>query len=125
KGQKPTLVPDVAGQQIAAALATLDAQKLRAHVVRVPSDQPAGQVLAQHPNAGSRAPEGSAVRLNVAAGKPPDSGTTTPERPAAPPAKPAPVAATVTVPDVRGQKLNAGKKALREAGLVTEIRRVP
>jgi beta-lactam-binding protein with PASTA domain len=121
KGQKPVAVPDVTGQQVAAALATLGAQGLRANVVRVPSDGPAGQVLAQHPKAGATAPPGSSVRLNVAAGS--SSGGTTSTSPASPP--PPPAAAAVTVPDVRGEKVNDARKRLREAGLVLEIRKVP
>jgi beta-lactam-binding protein with PASTA domain len=121
KGQKPVAVPDVTGQQVTAALATLGAQGLRANVVRVPSDGPAGQVLAQHPKAGATARPGSSVRLNVAAGS--SSGATIPTSPALPP--PPPAAAAVTVPDVRGEKVNDARKRLREAGLVLEIRKVP
>ena len=120
KGQKPVAVPDVTGQQVAAALATLGAQGLRANVVRVPSSGPAGQVLAQHPKAGATAPPGSSVRLNVAAGS--SSGGTTSTSPASPPP---PAAVAVTVPDVRGEKVNDARKRLRETGLVLEIRKVP
>jgi serine/threonine-protein kinase len=126
KGRKPIAVPDVTGQQVAAALDTLRAQSLRANVVRVPSDQAAGQVLAQHPRGGATAPAGSAVRLNVAA--PASSGRTTTTAPAPPapaPPTPAPAVPTVTVPDVRGQKVNDARKQLRGVGLVLEIRKVP
>jgi beta-lactam-binding protein with PASTA domain len=118
KGQKPVPVPDVTGQQVAAALATIRAQGLRANLVSVPSDQPAGQVVAQHPRAASTAPASSAVRLNVSAGPP--RATRTPAVP-----RSAPAASQVAVPDVRGEKVNEARKTLREAGLVTEIRRVP
>jgi beta-lactam-binding protein with PASTA domain len=119
KGRKPVAVPDVTGQQVAAALDTLRAQGLRGNLVRVPSDQAAGQVLAQHPGGGASAPAGSAVRLNVAAPASPGRTTTT-----APP-RPQPPVTAVTVPDVRGQKVNDARKQLRALGLVLEIRKVP
>ena len=121
KGRKPIAVPDVTGQQVAAAVATLRAQSLRANVVRVPSDQTAGQVLAQHPKGGATAPSGSAVRLNVATTA--SSGEATTTAPASP--APPPAVAAVTVPDVRGQKVNDARKQLRAVGLVLEIRKVP
>ena len=121
KGRKPVAVPDVTGQQVAAALDTLRVQGLRANVVRVPSDQAAGQVLAQHPKGGATAPSGSAVRLNVATTA--SSGQTTTTAPASP--APPPAVAAVTVPDVRGQKVNDARKQLRGVGLVLEIRKVP
>ncbi len=118
KGRKPVPVPDVTGQRVAAAVDTLRAQGLTANLVRVPSDQAAGQVLAQHPQGGATAPSGSAVRLNVATRT--SSGQTTPTAPASPTA-----VTTVTVPDVRGQKINDARKQLRGVGLVLEIRKVP
>jgi eukaryotic-like serine/threonine-protein kinase len=118
KGGKPVAVPDVTGQQAAAALDTLRAQGLRANVVQVPSDETAGQVIAQHPKGGATAPSGSVVRLNVAT--PSSSGQTTTTAPTPPPA-----VAAVTVPDVRGQRVNDARKQLRGVGLVLEIRKVP
>jgi serine/threonine-protein kinase len=130
KGPKPVPVPDVTGQQLHAAIQTLQAQGLRARVVRVPNPQPAGQVVAQHPRAGATAAARSAVRLNVSGGQTQQTTpTTTAASPtttaatAAPPSGPS--AAPVTVPDVRGQKLSDARKTLRAAGLVTEERRVP
>ncbi len=121
KGRKPVAVPDVTGQQVAAALDTLRVQGLRANVVRVPSDQAPGQVLAQHPKGGATAPSGSAVRLNVATTA--SSGQATTTAPASP--APPPAVSAVTVPDVRGQKVNDARKQLRGVGLVLEIRKVP
>ncbi|HZO63004.1 MAG TPA: PASTA domain-containing protein [Gaiellaceae bacterium] len=120
KGAKPVPVPDLGGQQLSAALATLDAQGLRTRVVRVPSTVPPGQVVAQHPAAGSTAPAGSAVRLNVSGGA--STRTATPPAHTTPAA---PAGTSVPVPDLRGEKINDARKTLREAGLVTEIRRVP
>jgi beta-lactam-binding protein with PASTA domain len=58
------------------------------------------------------------VRLNVA------TQTSTPATTPAitPTPSPPPPAATVTVPDVFGQTLSAARKAIRKAGLVTEVR---
>jgi beta-lactam-binding protein with PASTA domain len=120
KGSKPVPVPDVTGQQLRAAIETLQAQTLKARVVRVPSPEPTGQVVAQHPRAGASAAAASAVRLNVSGGQTNNAPTTT-----APAAPSEPSAAPVTVPDVRGEKLSEARKALRNAGLVTEERRVP
>jgi beta-lactam-binding protein with PASTA domain len=127
KGQKTAPVPDVVGQQVAAAIATIQAQGLHAKVVRVPNDQPPGQVIAQHPQGGASAPSASAVRLNVSSGRSENSTTTAiaPATPIAPSSSNPPGAAAVTIPDLRGEKLNAARKELRKAGLVTEIRRVP
>src|SRR5947208_4864536 len=117
KGPRPVPVPDVSGQHVATAIETLKAQGLKAGVVRVPSDQPAGQVVAQHPQAGATAAAGSVVRLNASSGQ----AHPRPQSPAAP----GPTAAPVTVPEVAGQKLPEARKTLRRAGLVTEVRSVP
>lgn len=112
------IVPGVVGLQILTALAHLHVQGLRANVVAVPSSEPTGRVVAQHPKAGAGAPEGSAVRLNVSK-MPSNSGTT--DVAAKPPAS---LAAALTVPDVRGQKVNDARKELRRTGLVIDDRRV-
>ena len=59
-------VPDVVGTTSSEATATLRDAGFEANVVAVPSDLPSGQVVAQSPAAGSDAPEGSTVRVNVA-----------------------------------------------------------
>ena len=112
------IVPGVVGLQIPAALAHLHAQGLRANVVAVPSSEPTGRVVAQHPKAGAAAAEGSAVRLNVST-MPSNGGTA--DLAAKPPAS---LAAGLTVPDVRGQKVNDARKELRRTGLVIDDRRV-
>jgi beta-lactam-binding protein with PASTA domain len=116
KGPRPVPVPDVTGQQVGAALETVKAQGLKTRIVRVPSNQPAGQVVAQHPEPGAVAAVGSSVRLNVSGGQG-RAGSTEPATTAAP--------ASVTIPDVGGQRLSAARKTIRGAGLVTEVRRVP
>jgi serine/threonine-protein kinase len=129
KGKKPVPVPDVTGQQVAAAIETLRAQGMRATVVQVPSDQPAGQVVAQHPAAGQTAATGTTVRLNASGGPTQSSPTTStaPSTSSTPTTTPAtaPASTPVTVPDLQGQKLADARKTLRRAGLVTEVRKVP
>jgi len=130
KGPKAVPIPDVVGQDQAAAVATVKAQGFVPDVARVPSDQPAGQVVAQHPVVGTKAAPGSGVRLNVSAGpkKPSGTNTSTPGAPApgaTTTGSAAPAPATVTVPGVTGMKLLAAHKLIRNAGLVTEFKRVP
>jgi beta-lactam-binding protein with PASTA domain len=68
KGAAPVSVPDVAGQLEQQATAALKQAGLTARVVRVPSSQPKGTVVAQSPAAGQKVAKGSAVRLNVSSG---------------------------------------------------------
>ena len=67
KGSRLVGVPTVVGSTATDATARLKAAGLEANVVTVPSTEPAGVVVAQHPTAGE-APRGSAVRLNVSRG---------------------------------------------------------
>jgi serine/threonine-protein kinase len=131
KGLKAIPVPDVVGQSTANALNTTRAQGFKGNLVRVPSAQPVGQVIAQHPQAGAKAQTGSAIRLNVSEGTKPSTApsvttrtpTTTSEETT--PRSAAPASAAVTVPDLQGSKLIDARRQLRRMGLVIEIRRVP
>jgi len=67
KGSKTVTVPTVVGSTQSPAVAQVKAAGLQPNVVSVPSDQPAGTVVAQHPTAGE-AERGSLVRLNVSTG---------------------------------------------------------
>jgi beta-lactam-binding protein with PASTA domain len=137
KGPEAIPVPDVVGQSAADALTTIKAQGFKANLVRVASDQTAGQVLAQHPKPGAKAPTGSAIRLNVSDGaKASTTGpsvtrrtlpatTTAPTAPAATTRSAAPASSSVTVPDLDGQKLIDARKLVWRLGLVIEIRPVP
>jgi beta-lactam-binding protein with PASTA domain len=137
KGPQAVSVPDVVGQTVADALSTVRAQQFKPRIVRVPSVQPAGQVVAQHPKAGPKAQPGVVVRLNVSDGKQAEStGTSSTPTTTAPAgtnqetgtttstaqAKPSPL---VRVPDLEGKKLIDAHRLVRKAGLVIEIRRVP
>ena len=67
KGTSEVDVPSVVGTSQADATAQVKAAGLVANVVSVPSDQPAGTVVAQNPT-GGQAKRGSTVRLNVSKG---------------------------------------------------------
>jgi len=67
KGTGLVDVPNVTGQQRAAAETTLAQAGLKANVVSVPAEDPAGTVVAQNP-VGGQLRQGTAVRLNVSAG---------------------------------------------------------
>ena len=67
KGSALVSVPSLVGTSQADATAQLSAAGLRANIVQVPADDPAGTVVAQHPT-GGQAPRGSSVRLNVSTG---------------------------------------------------------
>jgi len=68
KGSGRVDVPNVVGLSRAEAEAELSSAQLEANVVEVPSDQPAGTVVAQNP-VGGQAQQGTAVRLNVSRGR--------------------------------------------------------
>lgn len=67
KGSGLVTVPGVVGTSRADAEAQLQATGLKANIVSVPSQEPAGTVVAQNPVSG-QAQQGSAVRLNVSTG---------------------------------------------------------
>ncbi len=117
KGGRPVPVPDLVGQRKSDAVATLQAAGLEPDVATVPSSQPEGTVVAQHPNAGAKVSQGDGVRINVSGGR--STGSS------APATTQATTQATATVPDVSGQKLPDARKAIRDAGLVTELKHVP
>ena len=106
-------VPNVVGQSRAAAVAAIRGAGLVATVFKVPSAQPKGTVVAQHPAAGARAPRGSKVRVNLAQGA------------SAAPPPPPPAPATGTIPDVTGQQQAVAQKQLSEAGYDPKVVYVP
>lgn len=68
KGSKLVTVPSVVGTTQSDATAQVTAAGLTPNVVQVPSTEPAGTVVAQHP-VGGQAERGSPVRLNVSRGQ--------------------------------------------------------
>ena len=77
KGKASVTVPSVAGRTAQQASTTLEHAGLRSTVATVPSEQPRGTVVAQHPAPGAKVAQGSSVRLNVAKGPAPSTTTTT------------------------------------------------
>jgi beta-lactam-binding protein with PASTA domain len=116
-------VPDVVGTTSSEATAALRQVGLAANLVAVPSDRPAGSVVAQNPAAGEEAPEGSTVRLNVAQ---PAQETTPPPATTAPVATTAPIEPEpATVPDVVGDELADAARAFGDEGLKVSVKYVP
>jgi eukaryotic-like serine/threonine-protein kinase len=105
KGRQLVTVPDLVGRSEAEAGAALARVGLRANVVRVPSSEPPGTVVAQLPPAGGQQYRGERVQVNVSRGAPAD--------------------AQGTVPDVVGQDETAAREMLRAAGYAVRTVEVP
>jgi eukaryotic-like serine/threonine-protein kinase len=129
-------VPEVVGSQESDARDALRAAGFEARVVKVPSDEPEGIVVAQDPAGGSTEPEGSEVRLNVAEAAPAPTTsrpTTTAEdeEEEEPPATTGTTTATPpplqpgTVPDAVGGELADGVRAFGDKGLKVAVQYVP
>ncbi|MBX6354489.1 MAG: Stk1 family PASTA domain-containing Ser/Thr kinase [Micromonosporaceae bacterium] len=102
-GPEQVVVPDVIGQEFAAAKALLLAKKL--NPVRGPdrydATTPAGNVLAVNPKVNTPVKPGTKVTVTVSKGRPP-----------------------VTVPNVVGQNLAQAQAALQQQGLVVDVEQV-
>lgn len=125
-------VPDVVGTTSSEATATLRDADLDANIVAVPSDRPAGTVLAQSPTAGSSVEPGTRVRLNVAEAPAATTqatttttATTTTQATTTAPIQPAPPPRPATVPDVVGAELADGARDFGDQGLKVAVRYVP
>jgi eukaryotic-like serine/threonine-protein kinase len=118
-------VPSVVGQPLAAAVAKLKAVGLDVLILRVPSGQRRGTVVAQSPLAGTRSTGGSKARVYVSMGKSPGAEPPPPLSPSppAPPGNAKP--ATITVPDVTGQAQENAQRRLNSAGLKAGVVYVP
>lgn len=137
KGAEPADVPSVVGQRASEATATLRDAGFETNLVKVPSSEAAGTVVAQSPAAGESAPKGSSVRINVAEGGSSGGGgattsggstttqqtttqqtttqkTTTQAQPS-----------TTTVPDVVGQELADAARSFGQADLKVAVQPVP
>jgi serine/threonine-protein kinase len=102
-GTGTVTVPDVVGQPVGLARATIEAEGLRVRVERVANDlQPEGTVVRQQPEGGTLVDRGTEVTLVVSAG-----------------------AGTVTVPDVVDQTFEDAAATLKGAGLQVERRDEP
>ncbi len=67
-GKPKVTVPDVRGDKVTDAVATLTGRGLKTNVVEINSDKETGTVIAQDPKAGTRTVKGSQVRINVSKG---------------------------------------------------------
>jgi eukaryotic-like serine/threonine-protein kinase len=105
RGPQLVAVPALIGQTEVQAGAALRRVGLRPNVVRVPSAEPRGTVVDQNPAAGSRAPRGSTVRLNVSEGGPSAGSTQT-----------VPTTGQATVPNVVGMRDTDALARLQSAG---------
>ena len=129
KGREPVTVPDVVGTTSSEATATLREAGLEVNLVPVPSEEPAGTVIAQNPEPGGSAKKGDTVRLNVArregdgettpATTATTTTTTTMNAPLPPPPRP------VTVPDAVGSPLADAARAFGNEGLKVSVQPVP
>jgi beta-lactam-binding protein with PASTA domain len=113
KGPQRVVVPNVVGRRRDDAVARIKQAGLVAAVFSVPSQAARGFVVAQSPQAGTKAPKRSRVRLNVSKGAPTTTPTTTGT--ATTPATTAP-AAQARVPRVVGQSQSTAVRRLRAAG---------
>jgi eukaryotic-like serine/threonine-protein kinase len=105
RGPQLVAVPAVIGQTEVQAGAALRRVGLRPNVVRVPAREPNGTVIDQNPAAGSRAPRGSTVRINVSEGSPSPGSTQT-----------VPTTGQATVPNVVGMRDTDALARLQRAG---------
>ena len=102
-------VPDVVGRTLGQATSQVSQAGFRVRVVRVPSSDEEGTVVAQSPVGQTRANRGTVVRLNVSRGP---AGTTTTVTTSA---------AEATVPDTVGQDEATAQATLEGAGFVVRV----
>jgi eukaryotic-like serine/threonine-protein kinase len=105
-------VPSVVGLSTDAATAQLTRAGFRTRVVRVDASDPAGTVVGQAPEGGTRAPRGAVVQINVSRGQTRTTTTvvTTTTN-----------AAQATVPDTVGQEETAATSTLEGAGFSVRV----
>ncbi|MBA3347125.1 MAG: PASTA domain-containing protein [Actinobacteria bacterium] len=75
----PAVVPDVVGGPLADAARAFGDQGLKVSVQPVPSEEPAGNVVAQARPAGTELERGDTVQLNISTGPEPAANATVPE----------------------------------------------
>jgi beta-lactam-binding protein with PASTA domain len=119
----PSRVPNVVGQTRSAAVSVLKAAGFSSSVFVVPSTQPKNTVVAQRPHAGTNAPRGSKVRVNISSGNASGGGGVPPPPPPAP--QPPPPPASKSVPDVTGRPQEAAQRQLNTIGFKSRVVYVP
>jgi serine/threonine-protein kinase len=103
-------VPDVTGQSVGAAAATLRSAGLIASVQHVPSTQPTDTVVSQSPGGGTSAPKGAHVLLNVS------KGSSTPAQPEQQQQSGQGQSSQASVPSVVGENEGTARADLSAAG---------
>ena len=93
---QPATVPDVVGTELADAARVFADQGLKVAVQYVPSEEAAGRVIGQAQPPGTERKRGETVQLNISIGAEP--------------------ASEAAVPDLVGQRLDQGRRALESAG---------
>jgi len=142
-GAATVAMPDVVGQNEAAAFAALSHKGLTPDRTTEPSDSPAGTVTRTEPRAGVEVPKNSTVTVVVSsgpAGRALGSGATTPPvttppataprataspATAPPPTAPPPTARPVAIGNVAGQLMADAANALRALGLSVTVVQQP
>jgi len=99
-GAKQVAVPPVVGQTLGGAGQTIESKGLQFTSTTEQSDRPAGEVISQSPNAGTKVDPGSNVELVVSEGQPDSS---------------------VTVPSLVNLTQSAAESKLRGLGLVPTV----
>ena len=117
KGQ--ATVPNVVGQPIATARSVLRGAGLVAATFKVPSAEPQGTVVTQHPAPNTKVPRGSKVRLNVSTGSATPATTTTATTTRTTTTTSA--ATRVRVPKVVGLQQAAAQRRLNRARLRSRV----
>jgi eukaryotic-like serine/threonine-protein kinase len=110
-GRQLVEVPSVVGATADDATAQLTQAGFRTRLVRVSGTEPEGTVVGQNPAAGSRAPSGQVVRINVSRGQ---AETTTTVVTTTTPAR-------ATVPDTVGQDEGTAISTIESAGFRVRV----
>ena len=116
KGPQRVAVPNVVGRRRDDAIERLRSAGFHAAVFSVASTSPRGFVVAQNPQASSKAPKGSRVRINVSQGAP-AATTTTSTTTGGATTTGTTTAASAKVPRVIGLSQAAAQRKLHAAGL--------
>jgi eukaryotic-like serine/threonine-protein kinase len=128
-GAPKIAVPNLKGMKIGDAQAKLDALGFRSTKTSVISDQPAGTIIDQAPEAGSKLAKGSALTLSVARAAGTQTATTTAASSSSTSSTTAaagsPQPQNATMPDVQGQTEASAAQAMTQAGVLPSIVFVP
>jgi beta-lactam-binding protein with PASTA domain len=112
-------MPNLTGQKLAEAKATLAAFGIRPAITPQTSKAPTGTVLAQAPAAGRTLTRGTPVTLLVAQAEQQSARTSTTTTSAPPPPS------TATVPDVSNATESAAVQSLNRAGIIASLAFIP